>query len=340
MPEHITSHIVLDFLKHLVEAPTATAEDISDVLWVRRSTAEILFQVCELRGLIVPRSNKSGYQLSRTLAEFCSSRLTRMICSQCHGRGVAVGQREMFREYEEILSNRGSPDRSVDQYLATPETMVARVSYLIGDHATRRKRVLVLGDDDLTSIGLALYGGPESVTVLEIDPDVISVIRRVAEAKRLPILVEKHDLQEVLPAKYQAGFDSFFGDPPYEYGGLITWVQRGLESLKLQGRGYLACPFHDYTSKSRNYLFQIQSFLISQGFVVSDMIHGFHSYEGNDHQRASMLRFERIKEDEIPQQPRSYFWDPNEVKINQPSIDADVGPFLNELQEQYARTRQ
>lgn len=340
MPERVTTHMCSDFLRCMATDRSATPRDICEELWVRRSTAEHLVQACEQLGLIIEQPDPPGHEMaSPALANYCKSRLTRQFCRACEGRGIVAESPPYYAKYLEILKRRPRPVRSEDQYQASPASMVARVSYLIGDHAITRKKVLLLGDDDFTSIGLALYGEPQLVTVLDIEPETLRSIDEIAKECQLPIVTIRHNLFHVLPKKHVGAFDSFFGDPPYEYGGLLQWLQRGLESLRPGGRGYLACPFHDYVIKSKNYLYTIQQFLNRNGFAVTDMIHGFHTYEGNDNQRSSMLRCEAVKEEEIPEAHASYFWSNQELKLNRPIIDKDVLPFLRQLYKRFVGKR-
>ncbi len=129
-------------------------------------------------------------------------------------------------------SARRHTHRGFAQRSALPET-IARRAALVG---TEPKRVLVLGDDDLSSLALLELG--HHVTVLEIDEAIVSLTRRLARADASLELLT-YDLREPLPPALNSAFDAFFADPVSGPGALRLFIARGLAALAPGGRGFV-----------------------------------------------------------------------------------------------------
>ena len=139
------------------------------------------------------------------------------------------------KAHEAVLAGhaaRRHTHRGFAQYSALPET-IARRAALLGPEP---KRVLVLGDDDLLSIGLVALG--HRVTVLELDNAIVDFIRRGAPVGAA-LEVTPHDLREPLPAELVGAFDAFFADPVSGPGALRLFLARGVAALKPDGQGFV-----------------------------------------------------------------------------------------------------
>ncbi|HWS49095.1 MAG TPA: bis-aminopropyl spermidine synthase family protein [Candidatus Methanoperedens sp.] len=135
-------------------------------------------------------------------------------------------------------SLRKAPDRSLDQFYATPTTTYRRAKLMAMMGDIYERRLAFLGDDDLTSIACALTRQAKSVTVFEIDDRLIELIRSVSDKLKLNITVIKQDLLKPLDKKYKASFDTVFTDPPYTPNGISLFINSAV---------FLLTP--DYTSR-------------------------------------------------------------------------------------------
>jgi predicted methyltransferase len=190
------------------------------------------------------------------------------------------------RYLEGICKDRPSATREWDQSHATRSTMAARASQLGFEVAFPGRRLVFLGDDDLTSLSvyyrLKLLRGLEvaqrlSITVLEIDPRLVDHLRSEAEKERFPLEVIHHDLREPLPERCRKGFDAFFTDPPYTPEGAELFLQRGRMALDPGGLrlGYLAIPLSPPTLQRA-----VQESLVHQDFLIDYLFPGLNQYEG------------------------------------------------------------
>lgn len=154
------------------------------------------------------------------------------ICKVCGGSGVEL---EMFdnarREFEPLIAGRPPAASRYDQGALTADSVFERMAIMCGQGDVASKRILVLGDDDLLSLALALTGLAREIVVVEIDERLCRFIRDVAREKHLPITVLEHDTRDELPAGLHAAFDTFVTDPTETIQGLLLFVEKGLSTL-------------------------------------------------------------------------------------------------------------
>ncbi|MCA9711022.1 MAG: bis-aminopropyl spermidine synthase family protein, partial [Myxococcales bacterium] len=99
-------------------------------------------------------------------------------------------------------------------------------------------RCLMVGDDDLLSIPLAMMG--HRVTVLDLDPWVLALIQGQARRHGLDIEIVQLDMLDPFPADFEGAFDVVHSDPPHDPKFWSALVHRGLRCLGPQGRMYVS----------------------------------------------------------------------------------------------------
>ncbi len=147
-----------------------------------------------------------------------------------------LGLESVSEALEDFASHRPGVDQTLDQSHATCDTIVRRAVYLYENDAIEGRRVIFLGDDDLTSLAVALTArelglGSHELSVAEVDTRLVSFINETASRESLPIEAIHHDLRSPLPDRMERTFDVFFTDPPYTLDGLGLFVARGTEAL-------------------------------------------------------------------------------------------------------------
>lgn len=84
------------------------------------------------------------------------------VCECCEGRGVSLkNYQDLLERFKEIVKNRPMPKHEYDQGFVTPECTISRIALMNSRGDLFNKDVLVLGDDDLTSIALMLSNLPK-----------------------------------------------------------------------------------------------------------------------------------------------------------------------------------
>lgn len=153
-------------------------------------------------------------------------------CQRCVGSGFEFEPfAQSYAEFVPLLAQRPPAEATYDQGALTADSVFRRLSMMYAKGDVAAQRILLLGDDDLLSIALALTRLPREITVIEIDPRLCAFIEKVARAKQLNIRVIQQDAREQFPPDLRAHFDTFVTDPSETIQGLLLFVEKGLAML-------------------------------------------------------------------------------------------------------------
>jgi predicted methyltransferase len=245
--------------------------------------AEIL-KLLNKRGLVAFEGTQillteAGAELAKKagIEPFASHR-----CPTCKGRSVVIDDlKSAYEKFLKIQEKRPPAIHQYDQGYVTPENTFARVALADDRGDLRGKKVIVLGDDDLMSIALALTGLPAKVTILEIDERLVNFIKEVSEEYNLNIDARVHDLREPLPEDVVGAYDTFFTDPPETVEAIKAFVGRGVATLKGERcAGYFGVTRRE---SSLDKWRRIQKVLLDMGLVITDLLHNFNEYVNWDY---------------------------------------------------------
>jgi predicted methyltransferase len=191
-----------------------------------------------------------------------------------------------FSKYKE---ERPKPERNLDQFWATEDTVLHRAVLLGTIPGISQKKLLFLGDDDLTSVAFTLLFKAERVTVVDIDSRLLRFLEMVAREEDLPIETFEHDLRNPLPKSDFKRYDTVFFDPPYTPEALNIWLIRAIEATITGGpdrkkkkpevlsrKHYLMC--YGYTDRETERGLKIQKVLTSLGLVIQEKVRDFNRY--------------------------------------------------------------
>ncbi len=191
----------------------------------------------------------------------------------------------IFSKYSDIRPN---PDRNLDQFWATTETVLRRALLLGNIPDIDKKQLLFLGDDDLSSVAFAIFFKAKKITVIDIDSRLLQFLKTIAENEKLPIETFEHDLKNPLPSQFKL-YDTVFFDPPYTPEALNTWIARAIEATLGEGskfkrkkpeflsqKHYFAC--YGYTGKETERGLKIQKIITSRRLIIQEKIRDFNLY--------------------------------------------------------------
>ncbi|MFQ6050947.1 MAG: bis-aminopropyl spermidine synthase family protein [Candidatus Hydrothermarchaeota archaeon] len=219
------------------------------------------------------------------------------VCPECDGRGIAIDD-DFLKEFEEISRNRPYNVPEYDQSFITTDSTIARVLFMLNYGDIDGKNIIVLGDDDLVSIAIAMTGLAKKVTAIDIDERILEFIND----QELGIKTIRFDLRDPIPRDLRDKFDCFTTDPPDTAIALTLFVCRGLECLKEEGSGYFSMTFTD-APLSRWYF--VEKSLMDMGFVVTDIRRNFSTYELYP-EIAKLYRGEGVSE-EVPEPTKRWY---------------------------------
>lgn len=182
----------------------------------------------------------------------------------------------------EIAESRPKVDVKLDQSHATPETVLKRAVYLYEHDALEGRNLLILGDDDLTSVAVGLLAqhlelALGQVVVLECDRRLIAFLDAVSEREGLPVTRIARDLREDLPASLCGQMDAFVTDPPYTLPGLALFASRGAAALapEVGKQGFVSFGRRPPAETA-----QALASLIQMGFAPVEIVPEFNEYVG------------------------------------------------------------
>lgn len=205
--------------------------------------------------------------------------------------GKVAGYREAFgisgvRDHTDVLrqilvdiADVPPPLSSLDHVQATAETALNRAVWLDSAYDLAGKRLLCLGDHDLTSLAVAAVNPNVSITVVDLDERLLEFIDSRAAARELDVRTLHCDMRFGLPASVLESFDLVFSDPPYTPEGMGLFAGRAVEALGdiADGRVLLAYGFSDRTPALG---LKVQQELQKLGLVFEAILPAFHRFDG------------------------------------------------------------
>jgi hypothetical protein len=173
-----------------------------------------------------------------------------------------------------LFDGRPLAETGYDQRHVTTRTALLRALYLLHRGDLAGKRVVLLGDDDLTSLALALVGGAASLTVLEIDERLVGFLgQRLHELETPEARVLAYDANGRLPEDLVGSADTFLCDPSRPLYDLF--LERGREALKPGGALYtFLFPSHSSPAVDHDFLRRA----MTPELALTDLIPAFGEY--------------------------------------------------------------
>jgi len=191
--------------------------------------------------------------------------------------------RSLRRQLKAIADAAPPPSVELDQCHCTLETKMRRVLALRDADALVGRRILLLGDDDLTSIAIRLFverfGSEttiERLTVLDVDAGLLDFIAAGMRDAPFPSDCVEHDLREPLPQGLRGAFDTVVTDPPYTTSAASLFLSRAAEALAAPG----GSVFLSFGSKRPGASFALQQAITDSGFVIRRLDRDFNDYIG------------------------------------------------------------
>jgi predicted methyltransferase len=207
-------------------------------------------------------------------------------CPCCDGLGVTVPDTAavLAGPLERAAQAVPAAKLDLDQTHCTVDTKLRRVLAMHEAGALAGRRILVLGDDDLVSVALAVFAGhagpaarPRAVTVLDCDADLVGYLRGELGDLGLAAQVIEHDLRDPLPGALTGAFDVVCTDPPYTVAGAELFLSRAVAALAPGAGGHV---FFSFGPRRPEETVQTQRLMADMGLAIRSLAPGFNSYTG------------------------------------------------------------
>jgi predicted methyltransferase len=209
----------------------------------------------------------------------------RPACPRCKGREIVISESLSPLVRDVARATRKAPPVRVDldQCHCTVETKLRRVLALHEADALVSRRILVLGDDDLTSLAIhsavRRLGSAATVaqlTVVDVDPKIVRFVRRELAGAPFPFACVKHDLAEPLPDDLVHSFDTVVTDPPFTVSAARLFLSRAVDALAGPGGNV----FFSFGSRRPEASFRVQRAMLEMGFAIRRLVRDFNEYVG------------------------------------------------------------
>ncbi|MGB9958947.1 MAG: bis-aminopropyl spermidine synthase family protein [Candidatus Bathyarchaeales archaeon] len=199
------------------------------------------------------------------------------LCPTCHGKHfIPNGKfKEVLEEFRRITANRPSPTLEFFQGYMLEQDVIARVALMHDYGDLDGKSIVLIGDDDLLSIALAITGLASRITVLDIDERLGSFIKNFNNDYGFNVEYVRYNVADPLPRELHGVFDVFSSEPLETLSGLRAFITRGVTCLKENGVGYFGLTLYEASLKK---WLTVQKLLARMNCVVTDIIQGFSTY--------------------------------------------------------------
>ena len=215
-----------------------------------------------------------------------SLRLERSVtCPACAGRGIVIPPdvRQLAAALKRVAWAAPPPVFELDQCHCTVATKIRRVLALHEGDALVGRRILLLGDDDLTSVAVRQFverfGSDATVTelvVVDVDPAIVRFLRERLRGAPFPVRCIERDLREPLPSAFGHAFDTVVTDPPYTAAAARLFLSRAAEALDRNGGDV----FFSFGSRRPEAAFHVQQTILEIGFAIRSLVRDFNEYVG------------------------------------------------------------
>ena len=207
-------------------------------------------------------------------------------CPACDGRGVVVPDAAgaLAAELEQRSAGIPGAKLDLDQTHCTVDTKIRRVLRMHEAGAVDGKAIILLGDDDLTSVALAAFcalpGSPARIrrlTVLDTDADLLAFLGGQLAGAGFEVELCQHDLRDPLPSRLAGQFEVAFTDPPYTVAGAELFLSRAVAALTTDPGQHV---FFSFGARRPEETLRTQALIARLGLAVRALLPGFNEYLG------------------------------------------------------------
>lgn len=178
------------------------------------------------------------------------------------------------------LFERPTALREFDQFTATIETTKKRTAILNFFCDIKGKKILFIGDDDLTSIFVASLRSATEIVVIDIDVRILDTIKKISKEMKLKIKTIQCDLREKLPQELFNSFDIIFTDPPYTTEGIKLFVSRAIQGLNKDNKAARIYFCYGNSDRAKERYLEIYKIIFETGLMIRWIFDRFNRYNG------------------------------------------------------------
>ncbi|MHA1590992.1 MAG: bis-aminopropyl spermidine synthase family protein [Candidatus Heimdallarchaeaceae archaeon] len=180
-----------------------------------------------------------------------------------------------FNQAFDIIDKiRGKPNSELDQYFVTRETSLKR-ALLVNPEDYNQKRIIVLGDMDLVSLGIGILSKPKDLAVIDLDKRVPEIALNMKfDQKIRSVRFINQDIRIRMIAILKNQFDYIFIEPPMTKEGLEVGLSRAVQCAKKNEPSKI---FLSFDAKDKQQL--IDEYVEKMNLTIESVKKSFNEYE-------------------------------------------------------------
>lgn len=182
---------------------------------------------------------------------------------------------KLSNELKLIWNKKPLPTFLFDQRPVTLKTTIERVKYFLKRNDIYNKNIVFLGDDDLTSIALALTKVKCQITVLDIDERLINFINQISEEYNLNINAKVFNALENVPKELKHKFDCLITDPTPEVIPFTIFMNDAIDLLKKDN----SIIYTSIYSSAMKETIELQNVINKMNLYITEIIPRFTEYQ-------------------------------------------------------------
>lgn len=275
----------------LLDENRYTVKDFVDTI-----NSLLLRGIIEVRGGKIRLTEKGLSYANKNILNFESK-----VCGGCEGKRVIFGGkfRMVAEKFSQIVKDRPLPDASFFQGYMREHDVVSRVALMHHYDDLADKSFILIGDDDLLSVALALTGLPSRILVLDIDERLGRYIDGICDKYGLNIEFQRYDVSDPLPGELVGKFDVFSSEPLETISGLKAFLSRGVACLNEEGVGYIGLSTAEASIRKWK---AVEIMLLKMNCIMTDIIRDFSKY-GTYYETANYEMFTTRFNFQVPKNP-------------------------------------
>lgn len=182
---------------------------------------------------------------------------------------------KLFDELKSIWIKKPLPTFLFDQRPVTLKTTIERVKYFLKRNDIYNKKIVFLGDDDLTSIALALTKVKCQILVLDIDERLVNFINKMSKEYNLNINARVFNALEGVPKELKHKFDCLITDPTPEVIPFTIFMNDAIDLLKKEN----STIYTSIYSSAMEETIELQNVINKMNLYITEIIPKFTEYQ-------------------------------------------------------------
>ena len=134
--------------------------------------------------------------------------------------------------FRALIKLRQEPNRDLDQAHLTEESILKRIQIFQNLELSNNQRVLAIGDSDMSTTAISIFGKPLEVVVVDIDRRMSEILFEAAMEYDLPIRFVYHDMRIKLIEILYHQYTVVIMEPPPTTPGFEVFISRAIQCIQ------------------------------------------------------------------------------------------------------------